>query len=105
MIGNKSKLEKWIGTPAVLETKSNGSVNGIIKYGIRIPCAGGMTPLKIVELDSKEKINRERADYWFVNNDESIKVRLLTARTKGSEVGGYGLDVSIFRYKITKLEN
>jgi len=105
MIGNKSKLEKWIGTPAVLKTKSNGSVNGIIKYGIRIPCAGGMTSLKVVELGSKEKVNREHADYWFVNNDESVKVRLLTARTKDSEVEGYGLDVSIFKYKIIKLEN
>ena len=105
MIGNKSKLEKWMEIPAKLKTKSNGSVVGKVKYGIRIPCAGGMTPLKEVELGSKEKVNREGADYWFVNDTQYVKVRLLTARTTDSEITGYGLDVSIFKYKITKLDN
>jgi len=107
MIGNKSKLEKWLGIPSELTAYVKGlkpqSTTGNIKYGIRIPCASGMTPLKEVELGSKERVNRERPDYWFVNGEQSIKVRLFTARVRDNEITGYGIDSGIFKYKITRL--
>jgi hypothetical protein len=104
MIGNKSKLEKWMGVISVLRTKSNGFVTGKIQYGVRIPCASGMIPLKKVDHHLRHKKERGE-DYWFVSDNETVKVRLLTARASDTEVRGYGLDVEIFKYKITTLGN
>jgi hypothetical protein len=69
---------------------------------VRISCAGGMTPLKIVNPHMKHK-KEGGEDYWFVNEDETVKVRLLTAKANDREIRGYGLDTEIFKYKITKL--
>ena len=108
MIGNKSKLEKWIGVPSKLVADIKWlSVDactrtGVIQYGIRIPNAGGMEPLKEVELGSKEKVDREKADYWFVNNAVGYKTRLVTANVREDEITGIGINSGIFKYKITK---
>jgi len=108
MIGNKSKLEKWIGVPLKLFAEIKGLCPlestrvGEIQYGIRIPNAGGMTPLKIVGLDSKEKVDREKPDYWFVNDAVGYKTRLVTANVREDEITGIGINSGIFKYKITK---
>jgi hypothetical protein len=109
MIGNKNKLEKWLGECLEIEEDKkkilkvcNQKVTGTIQYGIRIPCAGGMEPLKIVDLNSKEKFNGEKPDYWFVGYEPGYKVKLATAKVKDDKITGIGINSGIFKYKITK---
>ncbi len=100
---NKDSLEGWINTPVVLEALGE-KINGTIKHGVRLPIRSGMTPLAECELGSVKKIEGEKPNYWFVNGDQSIKVRLLPPISVNEEgaIYGSGVDVTIFKYVIRR---
>lgn len=94
-------IEEWVGIPAVMNTKY-GVIEGNIKYGVRLPIKSGMMPLQECEIGSKKKIDRSRPAYWFVNENQSLKVRLLIRRVEEDLIKGFGTDSRIFWYNIRK---
>ena len=102
-MAKESKLTKWLNTPLVLKTKS-GNAEGTIKCGVRLPICPGMTPLTECETGSTEKIEGVKPAYWFVNDDQSVKVKLITKNInyeKGT-VSGIGKDSGLFKYTIQR---
>lgn len=97
----KNKLENWMGECLEFEAL-NKKVIGTIQYGIRIPCAGAMEPLKIVEIGSKEKVDREKPHYYFVGYLPGYRIRLLTTKIKEEKITGHAVDMGIFKYNITR---
>ena len=109
----KSLLEKWINIPAVLEVPSlKEKVEGVIKFGIRIPIAPGYRALlECHTSNTKDRYRGEKADYWFVHQDKDrdnvtethpIKIRLLTVQDKNGVLYGLGHDINDFKYIIRK---
>ena len=76
----------------------------MIKYGVRLPIRSGMTPLTECEVGSKKKIEGESPAYWFVNYDQSVKVKLITKsiNDKKEIISGIGRDSGIFKYIIRR---
>ncbi len=98
----KSQLESWLNVPAIMETKKFGNVEGMIKYGIRIPIAPGTTPLKECKPDSLEEFNGEPARYWFVNPKQTIKVKLKIQEQEEDHLKGLAWDTEYFSYTIRR---
>ena len=95
------KLENWLNVPAIMRIRKDEFV-GILKYGVRIPMKSSTTPLQEYEVGSRERVYGVKPGYWFVSEDESIKVRLITAREKEDELKGIGRDSSFFKYSIRR---
>lgn len=94
----QNSIEDWLNVPAVLEADESGKrVRGVVKFGVRLPMKPGTVPLE----ENKTKFNGLKGDYWFVNEDQSIRVRLLTY-TIEDEIQGYGYDIEKFKYKIRR---
>ena len=94
--------ENWLNTPLIIETR-HGNLEGTIKYGVRLPIRPGNIPLQECEANSREKIEGEKPAYWFVNESQSVKVKLLTQSLKKDRITGLGKDVGIFKYTIKKI--
>lgn len=97
----KAKLEEWINIPSVMETR-HGTVEGTIKYGIRLPIKPATTPLMECELGSRDKVSGEKAKYYFVNDEEALKIRLITKSVSDNAITGLAYDNTFFRYIIKK---
>ncbi len=97
-----NRLEAWLNVPAIMKTRE-GNLEGTLKYGIREPIKPSTTPLVECEVGSKEEIGEEQADYWFVNDDQSIKVRLVTYRIGDNILDGLARDTKTFRYMIRRI--
>lgn len=93
----QNSIEDWINVPAVLEALGK-KIEGTVKFGIRLPMKPGTVPLE----ENNNKFNGLKGDYWFVNEDQSIKVKLLTYKTNEDEIQGYGYDIEKFEYKLRK---
>jgi hypothetical protein len=96
----KGRIEDWIGKAVVLG--SVHSVEGTIKYGVKLPIRPGTAPLHECDLGSREKIEGVRPHYYFVSPDQSIKVRLITHRVSPAEIMGLGYDSQLVLYRIRK---
>lgn len=97
----QSKLESWVDIPSVMRTKY-GDFEGKLKYGIRIPIKPSTTPLIECEIGSSERIDGERARYWFVNSDQTVKVKLIAQLVTDNLINGLGYDSKYFVYTIRK---
>ena len=95
------QLEEWINTPLIMDTRY-GRLDGEIKYGIRFPLRPATNPLVECELGSKDKIEGEKARYWFVNDERGLKIRLVTQRVVKSNLKGVAYDCGLFRYVISR---
>ena len=97
----RNNLADLIGDSLVMKTKY-GEIEGTIKYGIRPPISSGTTPLVECDLNSKKEIDGEVPTYYFVNGNQSVKVRLLfnLPVTKENTVKGIGKDSRFFLYTI-----
>jgi hypothetical protein len=96
-----NKLESWINVPSVMETRY-GTIEGAVKYGVRLPMRPGITPLHDCEPKSNEKIEGETPGYWFINNDETTKVKLIAQLVSQDKIRGIGYDQRYFFYTICK---
>lgn len=97
----KQQLEDWLNVPSIMETEY-GRVEGTVKYGIRLPIKPGDIPLKECKPESKEKVKGETAKYWFVNDNQTIKVRLITKKQEGDKLVGLAYDTVHFKYVIKR---
>jgi len=97
----KQRLEDWINVPVIIKT-TQGSAEGMIKYGVRLPMRPGTTPLHECELDSREKVEGQKPGYWFVNDEKALKIKLFTHSVIGGTISGIGYDTCIIKYNITK---
>jgi len=97
----RNKLEEWLDVPAIMET-CHGNIEGTLKYGIKLPLKPGTTPLKECKIASTESIG---AHYWFVNENQSIKIRLIRYETHDDKITGVGSDGVSFNYTIRRIEN
>jgi len=102
MFRNKRKqLESWLNVPVTMEA-CNKNVEGMIKYGVRLPIRSALIPLQECDVDSKEKIEGEKPAYWFVNDEKALKIKLFIYKIKNGEIKGIGKDSDIFKYKIKR---
>ena len=98
----KTTIDDWINVPALMETPFK-KFEGVVKHGIRMPIAPATTPLKECPPDAKEEINGEKPRYWFVDPQQTIKVRLLSHEVSEDNITGEAYDFERFKYTIRRI--
>ena len=76
-IGKRKRqlLEGWVNSPATIQVQGE-KIDGRIKYGVRVPMASAYRPLLECKPGSRKPVNGESPLYWFVSDDETVKVRM-----------------------------
>ena len=72
-------LESWLDVPSILKSEL-GNVEGFIQYGIRLPIRPGTEPLHRCKVGSKEKVEGQDPQYWFLGKEESVKIQILAIK-------------------------
>lgn len=71
------KMGEWLGRNVNLESKF-GNSHGKVLYGVRKPMASQLTPLIECEHGSREKIESEKPNYYFVSDEHTgLKIPLI----------------------------
>jgi hypothetical protein len=94
-------IDDFIGVPMMLEALGE-SVSGTIKFGVKLPGRPGTTPLVECPTNSQKEIEGQKPRYWFVNDEQSIKVRLDSYAIREHEIAGIGYDIETFKYVLIR---
>jgi len=86
----KINLEDWQDVELLSEYRR---IHGRVAYGYRKPIAPSTEPL--IE-------GHQRSNYWFINEDQKVKVRLYFPRLRNEEIRAIGRDTKFFRVRIRK---
>lgn len=100
-MAEQGRIEDWVSIPVILEALGK-RVEGTVKFGVRVPMKPGTTPLLECPVESRDLVNGQRPGYWFVNDDEAIKVELLSYKPQDETLSGLGQDREVFNYVIRR---
>jgi hypothetical protein len=105
-IPTQKRMREWINVPSFLETSLAQPVEGKMLYGIRRPIRSSTTPLIECEIGTRERIEGQKPGYWFVSENQDVKVRLpIIYSVNDNNVKAIGYDTGRLFLAIVKRKN